>query len=324
MPHPKPTSPGPLAGGTPLVDAHCHWFSRPFFEALAQESPRTGSPDEHLRALTEATGLELPAQDDGAHRERWLDEFRRQGVQHAVVFSSHPAETPTVAAAITAAEGSLTGIAVLDPTAADAEAKAERLLGELGYRGLLLFPAQHGYRIDEPRVAPVLEALDRVGGLAYVHCGLFTVPLRDRLGFPRTAQVSLADPLFVVPAADAHPNARFVIPHFGAGYFRECLMAGAQCGNVFVDTSSSNAWVRTQPEGVDLHAVFDRTLSALGADRVLFGTDSGTWPRGWRDDRYAEQRAILETLGATAEEQAAVFGGNAVRLLGLATTRAGA
>ena len=39
---------------------------------------------------------------------------------------------------------------------------------------------------------------------------------------------------------------------------------------------------------------------------------------------WNESAAILETLGATAEEQAAVFGGNAARLLGLTPARAGA
>ena len=319
--HPSPAGSRQLPGGAPLIDAHCHWFSRPFFEALATESPLPGTAASRLDAVVEATGLDLPDPDDAVHRERWLAEFEAQGVEHAVVFSSHPAETPTVAAAVGAAAGRLSGVAVLDPTQPEAEAKASRLLEELGFRGLLLFPAQHGYRIDDPRVAPVLKVLARVQGLAYVHCGLFTVPLRDRLGFPRTADVTLADPLFVVPAADAHPDARFVIPHFGAGYFRECLMAGAQSANVFIDTSSSNAWVRTQPEGVDLHAVFDRTLAALGSERVLFGTDSGTWPRGWRQDRFAEQQAILDTLGATDDDHRAVFGGNASRLLGLAAAR---
>ena len=54
--------------------------------------------------------------------------------------------------------------------------------------------------------------------------------------------------LHVAAAADDHPQVSFVIPHFGAGFFRETLMAGRQAQNVCVDTSSSNGWLSTQPE----------------------------------------------------------------------------
>ena len=59
--------------------------------------------------------------------------------------------------------------------------------------------------------------------------------------------LAYANPLSVIPAANRFRGVNFVIPHFGAGFFREALMAGAQCQNVFVDTSSSNSWIRTQP-----------------------------------------------------------------------------
>ena len=48
-------------------------------------------------------------------------------------------------------------------------------------------------------------------------------------------------------------------------------------------------------------------------DSVLFGTDSNTFPAGWRHDRHAEQRAIVESLAPAA--LGPVFGENALRLL---------
>ena len=50
-----------------------------------------------------------------------------------------------------------------------------------------------------------------------------------------------------MPAAGRFPNVSFVVPHFGAGFLQETLMLGAQCNNAYVDTSSSNGWMRTHP-----------------------------------------------------------------------------
>lgn len=301
-----------------IVDAHAHWFCRTFFEALADESPLPGTREEKLADLASRTGLELPPEDHGAHTARWLAQLDQHGVEHLVAFASHPSEAAPLATALASHPERLSGIALIHPLMDGAAARAEQLLGEMGYRGLLFFPAQHGYRIDDPRAQEVLAVANRARALCYVHCGLFTVPLRDKMGIARTAQPALADPLHLVPAADRAPEARFVIPHFGAGMFREALMAATQCPNIVLDSSSSNSWIGTQATEVSLKQVFERTLAAVGATRLVFGTDSSVFPRGWREDRLAEQRAILEQLGANAEESAAVLGGNARSLLGRA------
>jgi predicted TIM-barrel fold metal-dependent hydrolase len=111
---------------------------------------------------------------------------------------------------------------------------------------------------------------------------------------------------------------QFVIPHFGAGFFRETLMAGASAPNIHVDTSSSNAWVTTQSPQPTLAEVFARTIAVFGHARVLFGTDSNAFPAGWRKDRFEEQHAALLSLGTSVATEEAIFAGNARRLLGLA------
>jgi hypothetical protein len=129
--------------------------------------------------------------------------------------------------------------------------------------------------------------------------------------------MAFASPLDVIPAANRFPQIPFVIPHFGAGLFREALLAGAQCSNVFLDTSGSNGWIRTQPEGLDLERVFARALSVFGAGRLLFGTDSTTFPRGWRSDVYQTQAAALERLELPIEDRHRIFGENLARILDL-------
>jgi hypothetical protein len=104
-----------------------------------------------------------------------------------------------------------------------------------------------------------------------------------------------------------------IIPHFGAGFFREALMAADQCANVHLDTSSSNAWMKYHPN-LDAESVFRQALAVAGPERLLFGTDSSFFPRGWQKPIYSAQRATLQAIGADTETQAKIFGGNFNRL----------
>ena len=89
----------------------------------------------------------------------------------------------------------------------------------------------------------------------------------------------------------AFPRLPFIVPHFGAGMLRETMMAADACPNIHVDTSSSNSWIRYAP-GWTLPGVFKTAMSVLGPSRLLFGTDSSFFPRGWQrgDLRVPESR----------------------------------
>lgn len=298
-----------------LFDFHAHFFARPFFDALAAQSPLEGSGEEKLAQVTSATGIELPSEDVKEHTARWLAELDRHGVARMAAFASLPEEVPAVAEAAKASDGRLIPFSLVNPCVEDAPAKVERLISELGFRGVLMFPAMHHYAIDGAEARAVFEVLASHQAPAFVHCGLLVVKLRDLLGLPRVQDIQYANPLSLIPAANAHPEVPFIIPHFGAGLFREALLAGAQCENIYVDTSSTNSWRRTQPEAPDLAQVFERALEVFGPERVLFGTDSNVFPAGWRAERHAEQREVLGALGMSDEDQAAIFGGNAARLI---------
>ena len=301
-----------------LIDFHSHFFSAPFFRALAERSPLPGDPASRLAAVSKKTGIELPGDDVAAHLARWTAELDRHGVDHLCTFASDPAEIPAVCEAAALSKGRLSAFAVVDPKVAGAPEKIRGLLEAKKIRGVLVFPAMHHYRIGDPEVRPLLEVLAAHKAVIFVHCGLLVVKLRDLLGLPRVQDVAFADPLSVVPAANAFPQVSFVIPHFGAGMFRETLMAGAMCGNVHVDTSSSNSWTSTQSPPPTLAEVFERTLEVFGPERILFGTDSNTFPRGWRADRLADQQEALAAANASDSDREKIFGGNARRLLLLA------
>ncbi len=297
-----------------LQDAHTHFFSRPFFETLAKLSPRDGEPAALIAAVSKASGVEVPSDDVGAHRDRWLAEMDTAGVDRMVTFASVPPEAAAVAEAARTSNGRLLGYTVIDPSAEGAVAFAEKALGDLGLRGLLTFPAMHHVHPSDPAFLAVCDVAAKHDAPVIVHCGILKVKLRDLFGLPRPYDLSYANPLGIVPAANAFPNTAFVVPHFGGGFFHETLMAGDQCENIMVDTSSSNAWMATNP-GLDLATVFRASLEVFGAERILFGTDSSVFPRGYCTDRRDAQKVALAAAGATADDIAAVMGANLARLL---------
>jgi predicted TIM-barrel fold metal-dependent hydrolase len=85
------------------------------------------------------------------------------------------------------------------------------------------------------------------------------------------------------------------------------------CPNVYLDTSSSNSWMRY--EGLDLAAVFQRALNVVGPRRLLFGSDSSFFPRGWHHEIFDAQTHVLQELGIGAEDARQILGGNLRRIL---------
>ncbi len=300
-----------------VIDFHSHFFSRPFFEALLAQAPGEGDSDDRLDALALKTGIAIPPPSIADHTTRWIESLDEAGVEHMATFASLPEEVPAVGEAVRAERGRLSGFALVNPRAGHSADDLRDLLADGAFKGVLLFPAMHHYDIAGHESERLLHVLEESACTVFVHCGLLVIKLRDVLGLPRPFDLSYANPLSIIPAANRFRGVNFVIPHFGAGFFREALMAGAQCENVYVDTSSSNSWVRTQPGLDGLTEVFARSLDVLGPARILFGTDSNVFPAGWRSDRMEEQQAALSAAGADEVAQAQIFAGNAARLLGL-------
>ena len=102
------------------------------------------------------------------------------------------------------------------------------------------------------------------------------------------------------------PHVPFIIPHFGAGLFREALLVADLCPNVYLDTSSTNRWMAYHP-ALTLAGVFRQALEVAGPDRLLFGTDSSFFPRGWNRAVYDAQVSALEAAGVDEERPPAHF-----------------
>jgi len=52
----------------------------------------------------------------------------------------------------------------------------------------------------------------------------------------------------------------------------------------------------------------------VGPDRLLFGSDSSFFPRGWVGEVFERQSSALAQIGASPEVREKIFGGNFDRL----------
>jgi predicted TIM-barrel fold metal-dependent hydrolase len=299
-------------GDIPVFDAHVHYFSRPFFQSLAAQGGRT------LEETTSILGWRAPDADPADLSGQWIAELDRHGVAGACVIASAPGDEASVIDAAMLYPERLAGYFMLNAAAADAADRAHTAVATGRIRGVCLFPAMHGYSMRDPRVVPVIEAArSRPGVVVFVHCGVLTIGVRKKLGLPSLFDMTYSNPIDLHAVALRFPQVPFVVPHFGAGYLREALMLADLCPNVYLDTSSSNGWTKYLAEGVDLRGVFRRALDVVGAGRLLFGTDSSFFPRGWHKAIFEQQAACLQALGVSESDARDIFGGNIRRLLRL-------
>jgi predicted TIM-barrel fold metal-dependent hydrolase len=69
--------------------------------------------------------------------------------------------------------------------------------------------------------------------------------------------------------------------------------------------------------GLTLDQVFRHAIQVAGAERLLFGTDSSFFPRGWQRPIHEAQLRAMDAAGVDPEARAKILGGNFQRLFPL-------
>lgn len=296
---------GPLA----VADAHVHFFSHRFFAALAEQK---GIGVDQLGPLL---NWHLPHGDPAQLADAWVAELDRHRVAKACLIASIPGDAESVIAAVARHPERFYGYIMVNPAAPDAMAQTETALRSGHLHGLCFFPAMHRYSVQDDRVAALLDLLAaHPRAIAFVHCGVLSVGVRKALGLPSPFDMKFSNPIDLHAVALRFPKLRFVVPHFGAGYLREALMLCDLCPNIYLDTSSSNSWMRYEDSHLELRTVFRRALDVCGPQRLLFGTDSSFFPRGWHGAIFETQSKALYEIGVNPETAHLIFHDNLVRL----------
>jgi predicted TIM-barrel fold metal-dependent hydrolase len=295
-------------GDIEVADAHLHFFSPAFFKSLAEQKG--------VGSVAGLLGWDEPSTPEQL-ADRWVAEMDRNGVARAMLIASIPNDTVSVGLAVERYPDRFSAVYMTNPTLASPDIRFESALAEDEVSGVFLFPAMHRYSMHDVKVCSLIQVLaGHAGSVVYVHCGVLSVGFRRKLGLPSNFDMRFSNPIDLHALAINFPRLNFVIPHFGAGYFREALMVADLCPNVYLDTSSSNGWMRYQPEGLDLAGAFRRALDVVGPQRLLFGSDSSWFPRGWVKGVFEDQVRALAEIGVDTQAAQAIFGGNLRKLLG--------
>jgi aminocarboxymuconate-semialdehyde decarboxylase len=332
------------------IDAFAHILPRAYLERLERQLEKTMAPS-RLAYYREGVFAFDPVLSDLDARWRKMDEIEQIGPSgeyaQVLVLAVPPLEEvgpPGVAAEFARlANDELAALvrrfpdrfagfaAALPLSDVDAAARElDRALTQLGALGAQLYTNVLGVALDEPRFEPLFARLEAAGRAVWLH------PTRSAawadypaergsdyglwwsLGWPYETAAALAR-LVYSGHMERHPR-QLVIAHHGGGlvpHFSARLAMGPGYRQVkdtlprppldyfrrfHVDTALFGA-----PNAVRCVVEF------FGPRHMLFGTDMPLGPANAVEATMAD----IDAAGLSSEDRAAVYAGNAVRLLGL-------
>jgi predicted TIM-barrel fold metal-dependent hydrolase len=288
--------------GMEIIDSHSHYLSAATFQSW---QVRTEVIQQRIRTRTDMTSVDVPSPGED-FANKWVTELDKNGISRIGMMVG-PESWNEFADALKRFPNRFYGYANINPLLPDAEEQAHHVIRELGFHGYKLYPVLNGFHTYDKEAYKIYKIADEL-----------KVPVLHHFGISIGAGVDLryGNPLDLQPPARDFPDVKFGIAHLGAGMFRETLLLFYQTDNVYVDTSGSNAWMRYIPYPPDLEGVMKRVLEAGGPKRIVFGTDSSMFPRGFRYDILEKQLKIFQRLKVNAEDVEHIFCKNIQRIMG--------
>jgi predicted TIM-barrel fold metal-dependent hydrolase len=303
----SPTAVVPATRPGDIVDAHMHLFTLAVLEEMIAAMPQS---ERFQRAVKDrkwgrrGENFDLPDLSPAEMAGWYGTRLDDAGIAKGIVVATAPSEY--MREFVMASDGRVSVLAAPDPRDPASVELLERE-HEAGFKGVKLYPVNRCYRVSDPECSPFFDKAAELGMSFIIHYGVTVDPMGD---------LRYADPIDLSPVARDHPDISFVVAHFGAGWLDSVLKVAYQCKNVCVDTSGTNNWMDNYIPRLTLPEVFERALLALGPERILFGTDSGT-TAPYRKWLMFQQRRVLEELGLSEGDRDLVMRANAVRIFGL-------
>jgi predicted TIM-barrel fold metal-dependent hydrolase len=270
--------------------------------SLAMAPPAWAQGVKRIDALAQVFRRPPVGMARGAAVPDYLAELDAAGMTHGVIVQPPSAgiDNGYLLESLKAARGRLRGVAAVEPSAYYNDLKALDAAGVVGLRLDL-----SGRPIPDFGAQPWPDFLKRVASLGWsVHAH------REAKDLPRIVGPLLAAGLTVVVDHYGRPDPALGVDDPG---FRYLLTQGA----------SRRLWIKLSGahrnggaaagERIAL-AAYPLLRAALGADRLLFGSD---WPHGEGGTGIAGRTAIIERSAADPSERRMVLGENAATLLRL-------
>jgi uncharacterized protein len=298
-----------------IFDAHVHFYSNAYFKYLIKQKPNRADINAELRNLATKGHLEIPGDDPVQLAKRWIDIIDKWKLERLLLIGSIPGDEDSIVKAVEAFPTRFTGIYTVDPNSNVLMENAEKRLKQDKLRGIMLYPSLYHISVHDEWLFPLYNLVQEINGIVFVQFGKLLMRPREYAGVPTVINEEYANPLELIPVAKTFSGIRFIIPNFGAGKFDEMLEVGRQCPNVYVDTAGSNSWMAENPATPDLRKVFQRTLEVYGSGRILFGSDSGLLPRGYRYDIVDNQLKLVQEMRIPMQDIKKIFYENLMGML---------
>ncbi len=326
-----------------VVDVHHHFMPPALFDRLAAQAGGR-------RIVTNEISLTLnPSRKDIEAHLKVMDEA---GVQTAVLTDQVQVLGAEVARLLNDGIAEIqrnyperfVGAAHLpihEPKAAERE--LERGIEDLGLRAVALLACHLDVQLDDPIMHPLFERIQKENLPIVIHpqskpTGSETIYSLDRCVF-RPFETTQAIVRVMASVLPRFPGLRFVMPHLGGGAssLKGRMMAFFEPADAEIP-AELKGYLKTQSEQkrLGLAERFEKLFRALyfdtagtGAwapamaaafhiaspDRILFGTD---YPLECKTAaNIVESLAMVREAARSAEERAAMLGGNAAALFGL-------
>ncbi len=309
-----------------VIDFHCHFpTSRPWFAgmgpdmhedylrrrgerraAIAREYARDYNLNWRLTWGFEPGESNPP--DDVTQAARWAEDIERYGLR-AVGFVTGGGNDH-LASITSLYPDKFVGFAHHYPFAEGAAAELKRAVNELGFKAYKLLAPMLDRPIEDEAAYPVWEMCAELNIPVLIHFGI-------QGGGGGIGWHENINPLKLHNVAKDFPDVQFVIPHFGCAWIRETLQLCWACRNVNIDTSGSNQWVKWVDGDWSVKDLFRKYMETIGPERIIFGSDSSYFPRGFAVRYLQDQIRDCRELNLTEDQIQLIFAGNAARLLNL-------
>jgi aminocarboxymuconate-semialdehyde decarboxylase len=324
-----------------IIDFHNHFYPPAYLDALRSgESAVEVSIDEDGNPRVYYPGdynICVPGHRDIDYREQVLIE---QGVDTQMITLTTPGvhvEKPETAVrfaqlvndafaeVVRTKRGRFTALATLPLNVPDESVRElERASTQLKFAGAMLFSNVNGVGLDDQRFWPLYEAANDLGAVLYIHpthpVGVEAMTdywLMPLVGFLCDTTLAAAKIVFS-GVVERFPRIRWALCHMGGAipYLAERLDRG------FEAFSECRANIQQHPTEYLKKFYYDTVnfnpqavrfaIDFAGADHILAGSD---YPH--QIGSIPKMIETIRALDVTEDERAAIFGGNAARLLGL-------
>jgi aminocarboxymuconate-semialdehyde decarboxylase len=334
--------------GQPVIDVHCHVLSRDAEElvgsvysaqAMREHEPYDLYAGEQTATYNKETLFPriLPKLTDPEQRLRDMD---RMGVDIQVLatfvsqfyYWTDPdlgarlsqLQNDNLAAIVSAHPDRFRAIGTVPlQDAGRAVAELDRIIGELGFKGVQISSNVAGADLDDPRLRPFFARAEALGAVVLIHPNGFTEGRRftdyflvNVVGNPMDSTLALSR-LILGGVLEEHPGLKLCVVH-GGGYLP---FYWARMDHAFHARPECHAHIPDPPSTYLRRVHFDtmvfhpgllaHLVQFAGPQQVLLGTD---YPFDMGEEHPL---GLVDGAGLAADEVAAIRGGNAARLFDL-------